>query len=185
MGTADVVERVAALAAAERAGTVWIGIDGRGATGKSTLADQVARAVGGVDVVHVDDFGGPGIATWDLERFGRQVLEPLLAGRPACYQLWNWDSDRGGDWVELRPGRVVIVEGVSATTAALPVPWTLRVWCDAPRDVRLARALARDGVAMLPRWLDDWMPSEEAYIAAEHPEQRADLLLLTGGPLTR
>ncbi len=57
------------------------------------------------------------------------------------------------------------------------MPWAVRVWIDAPRDVRLRRALERDGPRLVPRWLEDWMPSEEAYIAREHPLPRADLLV--------
>jgi uridine kinase len=177
---AEVVTVVQRLASRPRAGTVWVGIDGRGVTGKTTLAEQLAGAAPDVDVVHVDDFWGPSIATWDVDRFRSQVLEPLVAGRRARYQIWNWEDDVGGDWAEVAPGRLLVVEGVSATTARLAVPWSLRVWVDAPRELRLARALARDGEAMLPRWLEDWMPSEEAYIAAEHPERRADLLVTSG-----
>jgi ribosomal protein S18 acetylase RimI-like enzyme len=29
----------------------------------------------------------------------------------------------------------------------------------------------------LQRWLDEWMPSEDEYVAREHPEQRADLVV--------
>jgi hypothetical protein len=30
---------------------------------------------------------------------------------------------------------------------------------------------------MLATWLDAWMPSEEAYIAAQRPQQRVDLVV--------
>jgi uridine kinase len=182
-GPADVVARVAGLAARSRAATetVWVGIDGRGAAGKTSLAAAVAATVGAaghtVQVVHVDDFSGPHVDTWDRDRFRRQVLEPLLAGLPARYQARDWHTDSGGPWIDLAAGGVVVVEGVSATTAAVPVPWALRVWVDAPLDVRLARALARDGEERMSLWADRWLPSEEAYVAAERPDLRADLVV--------
>jgi hypothetical protein len=43
--------------------------------------------------------------------------------------------------------------------------------------VRLARAVERDGAALLPRWLDDWLPSEQAYAARENPRERVDLIV--------
>jgi hypothetical protein len=43
--------------------------------------------------------------------------------------------------------------------------------------VRLARALERDGDGMLHRWLDDWIPSEEAYAARERPQERLDFIV--------
>ncbi len=183
---ADVVFTVARIAAgrdARNSETVWIGIDGCGGAGKTTLAGLIAAAVADVEIVHIDDFAGPRCQTWDQARFVEQVVAPLSAGRSARYQRWEWDRDRGGDWLDIRPGSVVLVEGVSSTTRTVPVPWALRIWVDAPRDVRLARALERDGAAMLPRWLDEWMPSEEAYVAEEDPQARADLIVSGTVPL--
>jgi uridine kinase len=57
------------------------------------------------------------------------------------------------------------------------VPWTLQVWVDTPRAMRLERALARDGAAMMSRWLDNWIPSEDAYVARERPQERVDLIV--------
>jgi uridine kinase len=171
------VDAVAALAA-ERAGqTLLVGVDGFGAAGKSSLAAAMAAAAPGAQVVHVDDFAGPNVAEWDWCRFRAQVLEPLLAGRPARYQVWNWRLDRGTDWVDVPPGRPVIVEGVSATRSEVAAPWDLTVWVDAPRDLRLRRVVERDGPDLLSRWLDDWMPSEHAYAEREHPEERVDLIV--------
>jgi uridine kinase len=174
---AGVIAAVRELADRHAERTVFIGVDGFGGSGKSSLADAIAAAVARVVVVRVDDFWGPSISEWDWARFRAQVLEPLLADRPARYQIWNWVDDVGGEWVDLSPGRVVVVEGVSATRAEAGVPWDLTVWVEAPRDVRLDRALERDGPALLHRWLDDWMPSEEAYAARERPQERVDLLV--------
>lgn len=174
---AGVIAAVRALVDRHVGRTVFVGVDGFGGSGKSSLADAIAAAVPRAVVVRVDDFWGPSIKEWDWARFRAQVLEPLLADRPARYQIWNWVDDVGGEWAELPPGRVVVVEGVSATRAEAGVPWDLTVWVDAPRDVRLARALERDGSALMHRWLRDWMPSEEAYAARERPHERVDLLV--------
>ena len=162
-------------------GTRWVGIDGFGATGKTTLAAAVAAELPGSVVVHVDDFARPDVATWELDRFRRQVLVPLTAGRPARYQRWGWGTDTGTEWQDVPPGVPVVVEGVSSTDERLGVPWDVRVWVEADREVRLARARERDGEAMLDRWLTDWMPSEERYAAAQRPRERADFWVRTAG----
>lgn len=169
----------AVLGLAERVAgrTVWVGVDGCGAAGKTSLAGTIAAAVPDAVVVHVDDFSGPRIREWDWPRFDAQVVRPLLAGRPARYQRWDWDADRGAEWHDVPPGRTVVVEGVSSTRREVAVPWDLTIWVDAPREVRLARARERDGAAMLARWLEDWMPSEEAYVARERPAERVDLVV--------
>jgi uridine kinase len=56
-------------------------------------------------------------------------------------------------------------------------PWSCQIWVDAPREIRLERAVERDGPELLPHWLDVWMPSEEAYIERERPQDRVDLLV--------
>ena len=178
---AGVVAAVLEIAQRARNRTAFVGIDGFGGAGKSALADAIAAAVPRAVVVRVDDFWGPNIAEWDWSRFRVQLLEPLLAGRPGRYQIWNWARDAGGEWVAVPPARVVVIEGVSSTRVEAGVPWDLTVWVDAPRELRLARALERDGPAMQDRWLTDWMPSEEAYAAREHPQQRVDLIVSGDG----
>lgn len=171
------IARVAELARATGGRTAWVGIDGCGAAGKSTLAAAIAAEVTGVSVVAVDDFNSPLILEWDWERFRTQVLLPLSAGRAARYQIWNWDQNVGGDWVDIAPGGLVVVEGVSSTRTEAAVPWDLTIWVEAPRDLRLVRAIERDGESMRAVWEEIWMPSEEAYIAREDPRSRSDLVV--------
>ncbi|HKC28291.1 MAG TPA: hypothetical protein VKB75_09790 [Jatrophihabitans sp.] len=173
----QVIARLAELADQQPEHTLFVGVDGFGGSGKSTLADHLAAAIACAHVVRVDDFWGPSIKEWDWPRFEAQVLQPLRAGSVARYQIWDWVRDVGGEWVDVPPGRVVIVEGVSATRREVDVAWDLTIWVDAPAETRLARARARDGAAMLYRWLEDWMPSEQAYAKRERPWERVDLLV--------
>ncbi len=162
-------------------GTRWVGIDGKGASGKTTLAAAVAAALPDAVVVHVDDFARPSVETWERDRFVAQVLVPLVDRRPAHYERWDWASDASAGWVEVPVGVPVVVEGVSSTDARLGVPWDVTLWLDASYDVRLARALARDGEDMREQWVDAWMPAEDAYEAAQRPQERVDALV-TGTP---
>ena len=174
---AEVVAAVARLAATREGQPRWIGVDGWGAAGKSTLAAAIAAAVPDAVIVHVDDFASPSVPEWDWPRFDLQVVAPLLDGRSARYQRWEWATDSGAEWHVVEPGAVVVVEGVSATRREVRAPWALTVWVEAAREERLRRALERDGEAMLARWLDDWLPSEEAYVAREEPQRRVDLVV--------
>jgi uridine kinase len=158
------------------AGTRWIGVDGKGASGKTTLAARIASALPGSVVVHIDDFARPDVRGWERDRFIAQVLEPLAAGRPACYQRWDFETDTGAEWHVVPAGVPVIVEGVSSTDVRLGVPWDFTIWVEVPYEVRLACARERDGEARMERWLTDWMPSEDAYEAEQHPQQRVDLI---------
>lgn len=172
------LDPVAAVVAAlqGREGTRWIGVDGKGATGKTSLAARIAAALPGSVIVHIDDFARPDLRGWERDRFVRQVLEPLLAGRSARYQRWDFDRNLGAEWRTVPVGVPVVVEGVSATDVRLGVPWDFTIWIEVPYELRLARARERDGPEMMERWLTDWMPSEDAYEREQHPQYRVDLV---------
>lgn len=172
--------RDAVRAAVERLAsgrTRWIGIDGFGGAGKSTLAAWLADTVADVVVVHADDFAAPSVPEWDWGRLQRQLFDPLRAGRPARYQRWDWHTDSAAEWHDVPVGAVVVIEGVSATRRELDVAWDVRVWVEAPPDIRLRRALARDGAAAERTWRERWIPEELAWAQRDRPWERADLVL--------
>jgi uridine kinase len=164
---------------AGRAGTVWIGVDGFGAAGKSTLARAIAEALPGAVIVRTDDFPASADAGgWNQDRFVREVVEPLRAGRAARYGTWDLVTDTPGSVVELPAGVPVIIDGVSSTDVALPVPWDLTIWVEAPEELRWQRILARDPAELIARWRQEWLPSERAYGQAQQPWRRVDIVVV-------
>lgn len=161
-----------------KTGTRWIGVDGFGAAGKSTLARRIAAARPGARIVTVDDFGRADVRGWDRALFVAQVLEPLLAGCPARYRRWDLVADAGLDEVEVPPGVPVVVEGVSSTDDRVPVPWDVTLWLEVPRVERERRIRTRGTYpALAERWRTDWWPSEQAYAAAQQPWTRVDAVV--------
>lgn len=167
----------AAVRAADAAGTVWIGVDGFGGSGKTTFAARIADAVPRAFVVHIDDFACPWVAEWEFDRFRTELVGPLLEGRTARYQRFDWPSGTFAEWHQVEPGAVMVIEGVSSTRPETGVPWALTIWVETPREVRLQRALDRDGPELMPRWLDEWMPSEDAWAARARPLDWIDLVV--------
>ncbi len=162
-------------------GTRWIGIDGFGASGKSTLAAAIARAIPGSVVIAIDDFARPGLIGWDRARFAAQVIEPLQQGRAADYQQWDWASDTPARWVRVPAGRPVIVEGVSSTDTRVGLEFDLALWVEASAELRWRRILERDDPALLEVWRTDWIPNEQAYAAAQRPWLRVNALVTAPG----
>ncbi|HET6878114.1 MAG TPA: AAA family ATPase [Jatrophihabitans sp.] len=173
----EAIARAAALPPPARDGVAFIGVDGFGASGKSTFARRLAAQLPGSRIVHIDDFAAPGVPEWDWSRFREQVLVPLLAGRKAHYLRWDWHRDEAVGWREIPPGRTVVVEGVSSTRRETGAPWALTVWVDAPAEVRLARIRQRDGERLLPTWLNRWIPEENAWAAHAKPLDHVDLVV--------
>jgi uridine kinase len=171
-----VVDRIAHIRNSQD-GTVLIAIDGRGGAGKSTLARKIAAEVPDVTTISLDDFARPHVSGWDKERFTDEVLDPVAAGRSGRYQRWDWDTDSPAEWHDVPVGGVIVVEGVSSMHEELGHSWDLTIWVSAAAETRLNRGVARDGEQMRSQWTEIGMPEEDAYVAGQSPDERADLVV--------
>lgn len=157
-------------------------IDGPAGSGKTTLAAALARVLVGrgadVAVLHLDDLyeGWAGLEGNLWPRLAAQVLEPLRRGRPGRYQRYDWYAGAFDGWVDVPVPQVLVLEGCGSARRAADGLVVLRVWVEAPPDVRLARGLERDGEAMRPQW-ERWMADEAAHFAREATRERADVRL--------
>jgi uridine kinase len=157
--------------------TKLIAIDGWGGAGKSRLGSELEKRLPSVAVVHTDDFAGPRQPSWDWSRFAREVLGSLLADRPARFKRYDWNRDQLGEWLDVPAGGTVIVEGISSSRQELGPIWDLVIWVECPRELRLRRGIDRDGEALRWKWETVWMPEEEAYVHAQDPIGRADVIV--------
>jgi uridine kinase len=173
---AAIAERV--LGQAPRLGrTRLVCIDGPAGSGKTTLADRLAAALGGAAVVHMDDLYAGWSLTGAFARLAAGVLRPLAEGRPGAYRRYDWAVERFADVPTAVPvPDVLVVEGCGSCPRVVD-PWAVvRVWVEAPQPVRLARGLARDGAALEAHWLR-WQATEAAAFAVEGTRARADVLV--------
>jgi uridine kinase len=152
-------------------GLTLVGIGGHGAAGKTTLAQMVP----GAQIVSTDEFwDGEG---FDLDRLQREVVAPLARGGAATFASYDWAARETRASRTIEPAGVVIVEGVCALHRKLRDAYAVRIWVEASYDVRLARAVARDGEAARQTWVDVWMPSEDRYVERDDPVGCADLVI--------
>jgi uridine kinase len=176
----DVVRAVEAKRAADDGQTLLLAIDGRGGSGKSTIAERLQERLESAVVVHLDDFVSE---TVERQRLLQQVILPLKVGQPIRYQRFDWTTRSLAEWTDLEPGDVLIIEGVSTLHPDLRAHFDIAVWLECPAEVGFRRGLARDrdnyGVDTRRQWVDEWMPAEERYIATHRPQDHADFIIDT------
>jgi uridine kinase len=171
------------LARPARLGRVrLVAVDGGTGAGKSHLADRLVvalRAAGALtSLVPTDDLldgWADQFAFWP--RLEAKVLDPVASGRPGRYRRYDWDAGAfAGAQVEVPVPDVLVLEGVSVARLEVRQRLTLAVFVTAEPGSRLARVVARDGVAIEPQ-VRAWMAAEVAHFARNATPERVDVLV--------
>ncbi|MBU2667396.1 hypothetical protein KOI35_28180 [Actinoplanes bogorensis] len=167
-----------------------VAVDGRGGSGKTTLAERISREHPGSVVVHTDD-----IAWWH-SRFGWDdlmaggVLRPWRAGQDVRYQPPAWAPRGRTGYVEVpADASLLIVEGCGASRRELAGLIDTAVWVQSDFDEAKARGLRRDmaqrpdldEAGALREW-DEWMAEEVLFFLDDRPWRRADFVVRSPVP---
>jgi uridine kinase len=163
------------LAAPPRLGsTRLVCVDGPAGSGKTTFGRRLAAALD-APLVHMDDLYAGWTMAGAADRLAAGVLRPLQAGRPGAYCRHDWATGAFASVPTVVPVcAALVVEGCGSCPPSVDPLTTLRVWVEAPAELRLRRGLERDGEALRPEWLR-WQREEAAVFAADRTRQRADL----------
>lgn len=153
-----------------------IAVDGHAGSGKSTFAGQLAAALDGAPVLHLDDIASHDeLFAW-TGRLLAQVIEPLRHGETAHYTPYDWHTRRFGPARALPPAPVVLVEGVGAGRRALRPHLAHLLWMELPQGEAWARGQSRDGEEQREFWAG-WVRAEAEHFAEDPSRPFADLLV--------
>lgn len=179
------VEEVRAVR--ERQGRAIIALDGRCASGKTTLAAELERRYGW-SVVHMDHFflrpeqrspqryAQPG-GNIDHERFLEEVLLPLRAGERPVYRPFDCHAQALLPPIPFDPGPVVLAEGSYACHPALRGHYDVRAFLTVDPERQMERIIAREGEEYARVFREKWIPLEEKYFSACGVEERCEYRL--------
>lgn len=163
---------------------VLVAIDGNCTAGKTTLAQALA-ALYDCNVFHMDDFflrpeqrtparyAQPG-GNVDYERFGEEVLSPLLAGSPFSYRPFQCKSFTMGDPIGVTPKRLNIIEGTYSMHPYFQAPYDLTIFLGIDPDAQRRRILQRPPFLHAP-FFEKWIPMEQAYFDGFRIPDQADM----------
>jgi uridine kinase len=186
---------------------VKVGIDGRSASGKSTMADALGSVLvsHGLEVLRpsVDGFHHPKERRYQKGEFSAAgyyegaynyqavidyLLKPLSGNEfPAlCRQAaHNWRTDMldTAPPIPVDANTVLLFDGLFLFRRKLNVYWDFRILLDIDSATSVSRALERDagepGEADLVRkkYEARYEPAWLIYITEEHPESKADVIV--------
>ena len=152
---------------------ILIGIDGRCAAGKTTLAAILHENLD-CNVLHMDDFflrpeqrtlerlNTPG-ENIDHERFLEEVLIPLSKGLPVKYRPFECHKMDFGNEILLAPKKINIVEGSYSCHYALRGYYDYTFFLTVSEDEQMRRIVNREGKEKAKIFRDKWIPLEEMY----------------------
>ena len=189
---------------------IRVAIDGPPASGKTTLADEVAGLLRGwgrnVIRATVDDFIFPRERRYrrgefsaegcyfdahDIETLKRVLLDPLGPGGDRRFQHKSYDHTAD---VALSPpvttahaDAVLIFDGVFLMRPELVDRWDLRILVSTELEKTVCRALIRDGPGSSAadverRWRERYIPSQRLYFGLTRPATHADFVLHNDEP---
>lgn len=164
-----------------------IAIDGRAASGKTTMAGLLQEILE-ADVIRMDDFFLPlALRTEErfampggnvhYERFREEVLPYLFLPEAFSYRIFDCGRmDYHGER-EIGTAKFRIVEGSYSCHPLLGNYADITVFSDVDGETQLQRIRKRNGEEMAKMFRDRWIPLEEAYFQAYQIAQKAEIRL--------
>ncbi len=178
------------VAEQDREETFVIAIDGRAASGKTTISQQL-KTILQAEVVQMDDFflpmelrtaerfAEPG-GNVHYERFAAEVLPYLSEKEPFAYRIFDCGiMDLKGERM-VQAAKYRIVEGSYSCHPVFGNYADLTIFSDIDPKTQLERIRGRNGDAMAEMFRSRWIPLEEAYFVAYEIRKNADLCLSSG-----
>lgn len=168
---------------------IIIAVDGRCASGKTTLAERL-RELSDCAVIHIDDFflrheqrteqrySEPG-GNIDRERFSAEVLKPLTENIPFTFRPYDCKTGGFSERVSVTPNKLTIIEGSYSCHPELWDKYDLHIFLTVEKREQLRRIEQRNGKEMSEIFREKWIPLEENYFKEFDIENRCELRIGT------
>lgn len=167
-------------------GTVIVAIEGKSASGKSTLSG-ILKEVYDCNVFHMDDFFlRPEQRTYerlsevggnlDRERFADEVLKSLKNNDTVFFSPFDCSTKTLGKTVTVYPKKLTIVEGVYSMHPAFSKYYDLSVFLEIDEKQQKKRIESRNSPTLAKRFFEEWIPLENTYFEQTETKKRCDII---------
>lgn len=172
---------------------ILVVIDGMSASGKSTLGFYL-KELFDCNLFHMDDFflqdyqrtkerlaevGG----NVDYERFREEVLEKILKQESVIYRPFDCKTRTIQEATELVPKRLNVIEGSYSQHPYFSEIYAdksmvvCRIFTEISKEQQIERIRNRNGEFMLKRFVEEWIPKENAYFEEFQVKEKSDMVL--------
>ena len=182
-----VVEALQKLAEEKTKEPIIVAIDGKCASGKTTLGYYLKNEFD-ANLFHMDDFflqahqrtderlaevGG----NVDYERFKEDVLEPVKNAKTVVYQKFDCCTMTLGEAENILPKHINVIEGSYSQHPFFGEIFDLKVFMDISQEEQIENVRKRNGEEKLKIFLEKWIPKEEAYFKAFGIKNQSDIIV--------
>ena len=169
---------------------IMIAIDGKCASGKTSMADEISRKIE-CTVFHMDNYflraeqrteqrlKEPG-GNVDRERILSEVLLPIKGGaKNITHRAFDCRtlSLKEPVTTEIKP--IVIVEGSYSCHPALYDFYNLHIFLDVDSETQLERIIKRNGTEAAKRFKEKWIPLENNYFEVYDIKEKCQIYIKT------
>lgn len=164
-----------------------IALDGRAASGKTTMARELAYILD-APAVHMDDFFVPPALRSDeryaqpggnvhYERFCEEVLPFIGKNEPFSYRIFDCSIMDYNGTAEIPSAQYRIVEGSYSCHPKFGSYADIRVFSDIDPKTQIKRVEKRDGSEYAEMFRTKWIPLEEKYFNAFDIRKTCDIIV--------
>ncbi len=153
--------------------TILIAIDGKCASGKTTLGYYL-KDIYDCNLFHLDDFFLQGYqrteerlaqigGNVDYERFQSEVMEPVLSGTDVIYRPYSCMEGKIIEEILIKKHRLNIMEGSYSLHPYFKDPYDVKIFMNIDENDQVDNIRKRNGEEKLQRFITEWIPKENRY----------------------
>lgn len=164
-----------------------VALDGRAASGKTTLAEHLSLILH-AGIVHMDDFflpeplrtakrlAEPG-GNVHYERFAQEILPKIARKQPFAYRRFDCSVMDFNGSREVCASKWRIVEGAYSSHPLFGSYTDRKAFCTVNPEEQMRRIVLRNGKERANSFAERWIPMEERYFKKFGIMEQADLIL--------
>lgn len=179
----ELIEKVKDLSKQTKHRPILIAIEGRCASGKTTLATEMTTVLN-ANVIHMDHFFLPPLkrtlkrenepgGNVDYERVF-ELLTFAKENKEFSYQPYDCHTKTLGPAISFQPKDYLIVEGSYSVHPKLIHFYDYKIFVDVDEKTQLERIRKRNGEKQLEIFKEKWIPFEEKYLLTFNIQNQCD-----------